>query len=77
MKNIIERKNLTYKQENSIIFKNFNLNIEEGKFISIAGNNTSGKTTLIKLINGTLPSNNSITIGYSYVNNEKMIILKN
>ena len=71
MKNIIEIKDLNFKYNNSIIFNNFNMKIKENSFTCIAGNNTSGKTTLIKLINGTLPSNNTITIGYSYVNDKR------
>lgn len=67
MANILEIKNLNYKYGRTTIFKNFNLSVEEGKYVSIAGNNTSGKTTLIKLISGILPSKNTITIGYSYV----------
>ena len=70
--NIVEVNNLNFKYKKNYIFKNFNLKVEEGKFISIAGNNTSGKTTLIKLISGLLPSNNTITIGYSYVNHKRI-----
>lgn len=69
--NILEIKNLNFKYKDTVIFKDFNLKIEENKFVSIAGNNTSGKTTLIKLISGILPSDNSITIGYSYVNSKR------
>ena len=71
MDNIIEIKKLNYKVKDTTIFKDFNLSIKTGSFTCIAGNNTSGKTTLIKLINGTLPSNNTITIGYSYVNDKR------
>lgn len=69
--NIIDIKNLNYSYDKSIIFKNFSLKIEEGSFISIAGNNTSGKTTLIKLIAGLLPNNNSIAIGYYYLDSKR------
>ena len=72
MANIIDIKNLNYKYAKTAIFKDFNLSIKEGSYISIAGNNTSGKTTLIKLISGILPSKNSITIGYSYVDNNRI-----
>lgn len=72
MANILEIKNLNYKYGKTTIFNNFNLSIEEGKYITIAGNNTSGKTTLIKLISGILPSKNSITVGYSYIDNNKI-----
>lgn len=72
MKNIIEIKNLTYKYKDKTILNNFNMSIEENSFISIAGNNDSGKTTLIKLINGLLPNNNSIVIGMSYLNSNRI-----
>ena len=47
MANILEIKNLNYNYGKTTIFKNFNLSVKEGSYISIAGNNTSGKTTLI------------------------------
>lgn len=73
MANIIEIKNLNFSYKNQPpLFSNFNLNIEEGSYISIAGNNNSGKTTLIKLIGGILPCNKSITIGYTYRNDHKI-----
>jgi len=72
MANILEIKNLNYKYEKTTIFKNFNLTVQEGSYVSIAGNNTSGKTTLIKLISGILPSKNTITIGFSYVNMDRI-----
>lgn len=72
MANILEIKNLNYKYNKTTIFKNFNLSVKENSYVSIAGNNTSGKTTLIKLISGILPSDNSITIGYSYINNNRI-----
>ena len=72
MKSIIEIKNLNYSISNNIIFKNLNMNIEEGSFVSIAGNNTAGKTTLIRLIGGLLPNDNSIILGYSYLNSDRL-----
>ena len=70
--NIIEAKNLTYKTNKKTIFNNFNISIPEGSFVSIAGNNDSGKTALIKLMNGLLPSNNTITVGRSYINSKRI-----
>lgn len=72
MKNSIEIRNLNFKYDNSIIFNNFNMKIKENSFTCIAGNNTSGKTTLIKLISGELSSTESITIGYSYLNTNRL-----
>lgn len=45
--------------------------MKENSYIGIVGNNTSGKTTLTKLIAGILPSKDSIIIGYSYVNDKR------
>lgn len=72
MANIIEVKKLNFSYDKTTIFKDFDFSVKEGTYISIAGNNTSGKTTLIKLISGILPSKNSITIGYSYVDNNRI-----
>lgn len=52
MKNIISIKNLSFFYDNKIIFDDLNLDIEEGKWITLIGNNGSGKSTLIKLILG-------------------------
>lgn len=72
MANILEIKSLSYTYNKTTIFQNFNLKIEEGSYIGIAGSNASGKTTLIKLIAGILPSKNSITLGYSYIENNRI-----
>lgn len=72
MNNIIEIKNLNYSENKKEIFKDLNMSIPEDSFISISGNNDSGKTLLIKLINGLLPSNNTISIKYSYIDNDRM-----
>lgn len=72
MANILEIKKLNYSYGKTTIFKDFDFSVKEGKYISIAGNNTSGKTTLVKLIAGILPSKNTITIGYSYVDSNRI-----
>ena len=71
MKSIIEIKNLNYTIGNSTIFNNFSMTIEDNSFICIAGNNTSGKTTLIKLLGGLIPNNDSIVIGYAYLDHNR------
>lgn len=72
MSNILEINNLNYKYGKATVFKNFNLSVEEGRYIGVAGSNASGKTTLIKLISGILPSCDSIMVGYSYVNSNRI-----
>ena len=47
MKSIVNIKNLNYKP-----FDNFSLTIKENSFISISGPNNSGKTTLMRILNG-------------------------
>ena len=68
MDNLIEVKKLKYKN----IFNNFSISIKENSFISIAGNNNSGKTVLLKLLNGLLPNNDTITMGYSYIDSNRI-----
>ncbi len=74
MQKIIKIENLFYTYQKEEIFNNLSLTIDEASFTAIVGNNASGKTTLIKLIAGLLPSNNSIIAGYAYVNSKKMYL---
>lgn len=57
-KNCIEVIGLTYLN----IFKNFNIAFEEGKFINVSGPNNCGKTTLIRIIDNQLRTDNSVLI---------------
>lgn len=49
---VVQIKNLNFNYGENIIFNNFNLNISEGKFVTILGKNGSGKTTLAKILGG-------------------------
>lgn len=63
MNNIIEIKNLNMSYGKKEVLKNLNLNIDSGKIIGILGPNASGKSTLIKIINGLLkPDSGDVTI---------------
>ena len=55
MQYLLQITNLNYDD-----YKNFNMKIKSGKYVLIAGSNASGKTTLIKLILGLLPTDNEI-----------------
>lgn len=66
--NIIETKNLNYETSKKLLLKNINLNIESGSFVSIIGENGVGKTTLLKLLSGTIISDNNIKIDNKEVN---------
>lgn len=65
---VLELKNLTKdipttSQQPFIIFKNINLTVRDGEFVSIVGPSGCGKTTLLRVINGLLsPSSGQIFI---------------
>lgn len=42
-------------QEPFVIFKNINLSVRDGEFVSIVGPSGCGKTTLLRVVNGLLP----------------------
>ncbi len=42
-------------EEPFVIFKNLNLSVRDGEFVSIVGPSGCGKTTLLRVINGLLP----------------------
>ena len=56
--NIIEIIGLTYKN----IFNDFSLGIEENKFITIAGPNNCGKTTLLRMLDNQIEISNTFTL---------------
>lgn len=64
----LEIKNLSYKIENKNILENINFKIEEGEIIGIIGANGSGKTSLLKCLNGI----NEINTGEIYLNNKNI-----
>ena len=72
MSKILEINNLTFSYPEKPLFRGLSLEIEEGKYITIVGNNKSGKTTLMKLICGILNSKESIVAGYAYVNHARI-----
>ena len=62
---MINIKNLCFSYSNKppYILNNINLNIEDGTYLSVVGENGSSKTTLVKLILGILkPNSGTITI---------------
>lgn len=60
---LVELKDLSKSYGSKKVLKNVNLNIEKGKIYGLLGPNGSGKTTIIKIINGLLqPTNGSILI---------------
>lgn len=63
MKTILECKNLSKRYGRTQALTDVNLSLKSGRIIGLLGPNGSGKTTMIKLINGLLtPSNGEIRI---------------
>ena len=61
---ILEMNNLTKLYKGFAALDHVNLSLEEGKIVGLLGPNGSGKTTMIKLINGLLqPSAGQILVG--------------
>ena len=49
---MIEFKNISKSYGNQEVIKDFNLTIECGTFLTIIGSSGSGKTTILKMVNG-------------------------
>lgn len=52
MEKLLDVKNISFKYENRKIFENISFSIEKGDVMCILGPNGTGKTTLIKCLNG-------------------------
>lgn len=63
MENMVEFKEVHKSYSNKDVLKGVNLNIPKGKIVGLLGPNGSGKTTMIKLMNGLLqPDRGSVEI---------------
>lgn len=71
MSNFISIKNLDYIKNKTKILNNINMDIDKNSFIGVIGSNSSGKTTLLKVISGIIPTNNKVVIDYNYLNTRK------
>ena len=60
---------MSFKYDNNYIFKEFDLDIEKGSFVSIIGKNGSGKSTLAKILIGLYQAYGYITIDGYLLNN--------
>ena len=81
MSHAIEVKNLTYEypgmgEEPGIrVFRDLNLQVEQGSFVAILGSNGSGKSTLAKHFNAILlPSGGSVHVYGMDTSNEELLI---
>ena len=73
---MIEFKNVSLKQQNQEILKDFNLHIKNHQRLVIVGASGSGKTTLLRLIAGFItPDSGEIFIDNKVVSKDKKILL--
>ena len=73
MDNMIVINDLCFKYDDNIIFNNFSLSIEKGRFTTILGNNGSGKSTLVKILCGLLDFSGSVSINGLELNKKNPI----
>lgn len=62
MDNCIFIRDLNFSYDNKEIFKNLDLSIKNGTFVTLVGPNGSGKSTLIKIILGLIETDAYITV---------------
>lgn len=71
---VLEIKNLNKSYGKKQALTDVNLNLERGRIVGLLGPNGSGKTTMIKLINGLLtPNSGSITVDGNKIGKESKI----
>ena len=68
-KSIIKIKSMSFRYENDYIFKDFDLEIKPNSFVCIIGKNASGKSTLVKILEGLYPASGYINIDGYLLNN--------
>lgn len=74
---IIRFEQVTKAYEEHVILKDFNLDISKGDFVTVIGSSGSGKTTMLKLINGLLtPTSGIIYVGGKDISYENQTLLR-
>lgn len=77
MNPIIEFRGVKKSFEDNLVIPDFDLEIQEGEFLSIIGASGCGKTTLLKMINGlVLPDEGQILVHGEDITNKDLIELR-
>lgn len=67
--------NLSFSYKDKAVYKDFSLDIQEGKVLCVMGNSGCGKTTLLNCISGQLAYSGAIFYGqYADINIDKTVI---
>lgn len=77
MTKLIEYKNICKSYSGTPVLQGFNLEINEGDFLCVVGTSGSGKTTMMKMINGLLtPDKGELLISGKNIKDEDIISLR-
>ena len=77
MTKLIEYKNICKSYSGTPVLQDFNLEINEGDFLCVVGTSGSGKTTMMKMINGLLtPDKGELLISGKNIKDEDIISLR-
>lgn len=73
----IKFENITKKYDDKAIIENFNLEIKKGEFVTIVGTSGSGKTTILKMVNGLKKQNSgNIFINGENIKDKDIVLLR-
>lgn len=76
MSNILQVDSLNFSYGAKKILTDISFCIKNSEIVAIVGPSSTGKTTLLKLIAGIIPSTSSILFGYGYLNKKNKSDLK-
>lgn len=77
METIIELKDIKKTYDQTTVLNHFNLSIEQGEFITIIGTSGSGKTTILKMMNGLIqPTSGLVKVHGQDIQEQDLIQLR-
>lgn len=77
METIIELKDIKKSYDQTTVLNHFNLSIEQGEFITIIGTSGSGKTTILKMMNGLIqPTSGLVKVHGKNIQEQDLIQLR-